>query len=65
VPVAIKVDEDLPAVVAEQLRQAGHEEQTVGDERLTGASDADLWDVVQQGHRLLLTADKGFANALA
>lgn len=62
-PVAFKVDEDLPAEVAELLRSAGHDAQTVIQQGLGGTADKQLWDVVQREHRCLITADKGFANA--
>jgi len=62
-PIAVKVDEDLPAEVADLLRKAGHDAQTVMQEALTGTLDAELWKVVQQEQRCLFTADKGFANA--
>lgn len=45
------------------LRRAGHDAQTVNEQLLTGTSDAELWPIVQQERRILLTADKGFANA--
>ena len=61
--VAIKVDEDLPAEVAAILSQAGHDAKTVHDQGHTGMPDAQLWPIVQQEQRLLLTADKAFANA--
>jgi predicted nuclease of predicted toxin-antitoxin system len=62
-PVAIKVDEDLPAEVADVLRAAGNDAKTVHDQRHTGMPDDQLWAVVQQERRVLFTADKGFANA--
>jgi len=59
-----KVDEDLPADVAELLRTAGHDASTVREEALTGTPDELLWSHVKKEMRCLLTADKGFANAL-
>lgn len=61
--IAIKVDEDLPVEVADILRRAGHDAQTVIQEGLTGTPDEKLWKVVQQERRCLFTADKGFSNA--
>jgi len=62
-PVCFKVDEDLPTEIASMLRSGGHDAVTVLDEGLGGAPDARVWNAVQEEHRCLLTADKGFANA--
>lgn len=62
-PIAVKVDEDLPAEVADLLRKAGHDARTVMQEGLVGAPDEELWKQVQHEERCLFTADKGFANA--
>ncbi len=61
--VAVKVDEDLPTDIAELLRAAGHDASTVHAQGHSGLPDDQLWSVVQREQRLLLTADKGFANA--
>lgn len=61
--VAVKVDEDLPTDIAELLRAAGHDAKTVHAQGHSGVSDDQLWAVVQKEKRILLTADKGFANA--
>ncbi|RMD65440.1 hypothetical protein D6833_02995 [Candidatus Parcubacteria bacterium] len=63
--VRIKVDEDLPLTVAALLREAGHEAETVLEEGLQGWKDPDLWRVVQEEGRFLVTADKGFADIRA
>ena len=57
------VDEDLPADIAQVLRDAGHDVLTVGEQDLTGIADPALWAIVQDEGRCLVTADKGFANA--
>jgi hypothetical protein len=59
-PVRIKIDEDLPAEIASWLGAAGHDAQTVYLQGHTGLPDQQLWPSEQ---RILLTADKGFANA--
>jgi predicted nuclease of predicted toxin-antitoxin system len=61
--VSIKVDEDLPADIADLLRAAGHDTATVYTQGHSGLPDEQLWPTVQQEGRMLLTADKGFANA--
>lgn len=61
--VLTKVDEDLPAEFATILRAAGHDSLTVFDQGHSGLPDDQLWSHVQVERRVLLTADKGFANA--
>jgi hypothetical protein len=58
----IKIDEDLPVAVAVKLREKGYEATTVTEEALGGAKDPELWEVVQQEQKFLVTADKGFAD---
>ena len=57
-----KLDEHLPSEIAEDLRQAGHDAQTVFDQGMSGALDSDLMRVVQAENRVILTMDKGIAN---
>ena len=61
----VKLDENLPAELLDNLRAAGHEADTVGDEGLTGAADAVILDRVRQDGRVLFTLDKGIADARA
>lgn len=58
----VKVDEDLPSVIAEMARQAGYSAVTVLDQGIGGVKDHVLWKVVQAERRFLITADKGFGN---
>lgn len=58
----IKTDEDLPNAVAALLRDAGHEVHTVVEQGLGGASDPVIWARAQSEGRLVVTADKGFAD---
>lgn len=62
-PVRVKLDEDLPVEIAEVMRVAGHVAETVHGQGFSGFSDDRLWPEVQREARMLLTADKGFANA--
>lgn len=58
----IFVDENIPLITAQTLREMGHD---VADIRATpdeGMADDDLWQRVQQERRLLITTDKGFAS---
>ena len=58
----VKVDEDLPLAVAQFLRDAGYEADSVLEEGLGGWKDPDLWRIVQAEGRFLVTADKGFGD---
>ena len=58
----IKLDEDLPLVVAQLLQRHGHDAVTVIQQGLGGCKDEPLWNAVQTERRLLMTADKGFAD---
>ena len=59
------VDEDLPRSFAPALREAGFDTQDVRGVGLRGCSDAEVFARAQAEDRVLLTADLGFANALA
>lgn len=61
--VTAKVDEDLPTDIADLLRAAGYDADTVYAQGHSGQPDDQLWPAVQQEKRMRLTADKGFANA--
>lgn len=58
----IKVDEDLPPVIALKLREHGYAAISVIEQRLGGWKDPELWKVIQAEGRFLITADKGFAD---
>jgi predicted nuclease of predicted toxin-antitoxin system len=60
--VKFKIDENLPSELANDLRDLGHEADTVFDEGLMGAKDPVLVAVVASENRILLTLDKGIAN---
>jgi predicted nuclease of predicted toxin-antitoxin system len=57
-----KVDENLPVEVADLLRAAGHDADTVLDEGLGGAADPALATLVRREDRALLTLGVGFAD---
>jgi predicted nuclease of predicted toxin-antitoxin system len=57
-----KIDENLPGELVSELRQAGHEADTVFDEGMSGAADADILARVQIEKRVFLTLDKGVAD---
>ncbi len=58
----VKLDENLPARLLAALSQLGHEVDTVAQERLTGRSDADIWQAAQDGGRFLVTQDMDFSD---
>ncbi len=61
----VKLDENVTAHLVELLAAAGHQVDTVGDEGLVGATDADVWAACQSEGRLLLTFDVGFGDVRA
>jgi predicted nuclease of predicted toxin-antitoxin system len=58
----IKVDEDLPALVVQRLRDQGYDASGVLDQSMGGWKDARLWQVVQAHGQFFVTADKGFGD---
>lgn len=57
-----KLDENLGAQIQELLRGAGHDVQTVRDQRLEGCSDRRLYDMCCAEQRCLVTLDLDFAD---
>ena len=57
-----KLDENLPADLIPDLHAAGHQAQTVHEERLTGAPDPAVMERARSERRIFLTMDKGIAN---
>lgn len=60
-----KADENLPASATAALRAAGHDVQTVLDERLGGAPDPDVLAACQFERRALVTLDKDLTDVRA
>lgn len=58
----LKLDENLPSELAEELRAAGHDADTVYDEGLAGTADPDLLLAAHGESRILLTLDKGIGD---
>ena len=59
----IKLDENMPATLADQLRRLGHDVHTVPEESLAGRSDPTIWAVTQNEQRFLITQDLDFSDA--
>ncbi len=57
-----KIDENLPGDLVADLRELGHDAETVFDEQLSGAKDPILMEAVTAEKRILFTLDKGIAN---
>lgn len=57
-----KLDENIPVVVADMLRDSGYNAETVYSEAISGIRDPELLDVCRHEHRILLTLDLDFAN---
>ena len=58
----IKLDENLPADLAEILAELGHDVDTVPGEGLIGREDAAVWSAAQIDKRLLITQDLDFSD---
>ena len=57
-----KIDENLPTELADDLRQPGHDADTVLGEGLRGAKDPAVVEAARASDRILFTLDKGIAN---
>jgi predicted nuclease of predicted toxin-antitoxin system len=58
----VKLDENLPAVLADLLREFGHEAETSPDEGLTGQTDEAIWAAAIASSRFLMTQDLDFSD---
>lgn len=61
----IKLDENLPALLAERLRGLGHDVETVPEEGLAGFHDHLVWQAAQEEGRFLITQDLDFSDIRA
>ena len=60
--VRFKLDENLPRDIVALFRDAGHDVQTVLEERLGGSADAKVLDVCRTEGRVLITFDLDFSD---
>jgi predicted nuclease of predicted toxin-antitoxin system len=59
----IKLDENLPTILVEDLGAFGHDVDTAPSEGLSGHEDPEVWAVTQAAGRMLLTQDLDFSDA--
>ncbi len=57
-----KVDENLPADIADILRANGHDALTIQEQKLVGSPDGTIANVCRDEARALVTLDMDFAN---
>lgn len=58
----ILVDENIPLMSVEQLREMGHDVVDVRGTEEQGMSDEFLWNKASQEKRLFITTDRGFSH---
>jgi predicted nuclease of predicted toxin-antitoxin system len=58
----IKLDENMPAAMAQMLREAGHDALTVAEEGLGGTPDPGVLRAATAENRVLVTFDLDFAD---
>lgn len=58
----IKLDENLPVELRDDLRARGHEADTIPDEGFMGAPDSEVMERVRAERRVLFTLDKGIGD---
>ncbi len=56
----IFVDENIPRMTVNQLRDSGHDVLDIRRTPREGMSDNEIWQLVQREERLLITTDKWF-----
>lgn len=59
----IKLDENMPVMLAEALVALGHDAETVPAEALKGADDPAVWRAAQSEGRFFVTQDLHFSDA--
>ena len=58
----ILIDENIPFMTAQALRDLGHDVLDIRGTSDQGMADKSLWELAQGQERLLVTTDKGFAQ---
>jgi predicted nuclease of predicted toxin-antitoxin system len=58
----LKLDENLPEALLDELSKLGHDVDNVRAESLTGRSDLEVWHAAQSDGRVLITQDLDFSD---
>lgn len=58
----IFADENIPAMTVRELRNSGHDVKDIRGSDKEGMADEDIWKMLQNDNRLLITTDKGFLH---
>jgi predicted nuclease of predicted toxin-antitoxin system len=58
----IKLDENMPAGLAQALSKLGHDADTIPQEGLAGVDDKQVWVAAQKEERFLITQDLDFSD---
>jgi predicted nuclease of predicted toxin-antitoxin system len=58
----VELDENLPEKIADELRELGHDVDTVRGEGLQGRADSVIWRAAQVERRFLITQDLDFSD---
>ncbi len=58
----IMVDENIPRMTVQALRDRGHDVRDVRGTSDQGAADSDLWQIALSEKRLFITTDRGFGS---
>lgn len=58
----VKLDENLPTSLVQELKSLGHDVDTVPDEGLAGALDPAVWTATQGEARFFVTQDLDFSD---
>jgi predicted nuclease of predicted toxin-antitoxin system len=61
----IKLDENMPAQLADALGSLGHDVDTVPNEGLAGRKDPAIWSAAQAARRFFITQDLDFSDVRA
>lgn len=58
----LKLDENLPSDLADNVSARGHDVDTVADEGLAGEDDAAVLTAATEHERMIITLDRGFGD---
>ena len=61
----LKIDENLPPRLADELRQFGHDAVSVLEQNMGGAPDTEVAKICQEERRVILTLDTDFLDTEA